>query len=145
MDSQLNSPNVPTPNERPSGIVPEDLLVGEKSPSPELGRQVGGGAAPPSVSASPPKLTPADVVAAIAATPTAGVVPTVGSTPATAGDVDLIEPEWVDKAEEVVRTHSGDPYGEEEAIEELQEDYLTKRYGIVVADPNASDTKPKGA
>jgi hypothetical protein len=59
--------------------------------------------------------------------------------------VDVIEPEWVDKAEEVVRAHHGDPYGEEEAVEVLQEDYLQKRYGISVADPNKPDAgKPKG-
>jgi hypothetical protein len=88
-------------------------------------------------------LTAADVAAAIAATPTPGAP--VSSLPTTASDVDVIEPEWVDKAEEVVRLHQGDPYQEEEAIEELQEDYLQKRYGVNVADPNASDSKPKGA
>jgi hypothetical protein len=56
----------------------------------------------------------------------------------------VIEPEWVDKAEAVVREHQGDPYQEEEAIEKLQEEYLQKRYGIKVADPSADDTKPKG-
>jgi hypothetical protein len=50
--------------------------------------------------------------------------------------VDVIEPEWVSKAEEAVRTHQGDPYGEEEAVEDLQEDYLQKRYGFSVQDPN---------
>jgi hypothetical protein len=136
---------MPTPNERPGGFAPEDLQVGARPGGPEVGPQIGGSASPPPASPPPAKLTPADVAAAIAATPTPGAVPTVGATPASAADVDLIEPEWVDKAEEVVRAHSGDPYGEEEAIEELQEDYLNKRYGITVTDPNASDTKPKGA
>jgi hypothetical protein len=60
-----------------------------------------------------------------------------------AGDVDVIEPEWVNKAEQVVAQHQGDPYGEEEAIEDLQRDYLQKRYGHTVGDPNAEAGKPK--
>jgi hypothetical protein len=66
-------------------------------------------------------------------------------TPAAAGDVDVIEPEWVDRAENVVRAHQGDPYGEEEAIEELQEEYLQKRYGFTVADPNGGNSKSGSA
>jgi hypothetical protein len=144
MDSQLPSPNMPTPAERPSGLKPEDLQVSgnvspEAAPMPGAAPAVANAGAP-----AEPKLTAAQVAAAIAATPAPGVAPTT-QTPVLAGDVDLIEPEWVDKAEAIVRAHNGDPYGEEEAIEELQEDYLQKRYGINVADPNASDTKPKGA
>jgi hypothetical protein len=141
MDNQLNSPNAPLPRERQGNFAPEDLQVG----GPEVAPQVGGGAPSSSASSVPAQLTRADAAAAIAAMPSTGVVPTVTSAPVGAGDVDLIEPEWVERAEQVVRAHNGDPYGEEEAIEELQEDYLNKRYGIVVSDPNAKDTKPKGA
>jgi hypothetical protein len=42
------------------------------------------------------------------------------------------------------RQHQGDPYGEEEAVEDLQRDYLQKRYGHAVGDPNADSSKPKG-
>lgn len=59
------------------------------------------------------------------------VQPTVG--PVTAADVDVIEKEWVDKAEEVIAKNAGDPHAEEEAIEDLQIDYLKKRYGKDVA------------
>jgi hypothetical protein len=66
------------------------------------------------------------------ATP-AGVQPTTAPTsvtpgPATAADVDVIEKEWVDKADEVVKKTVGDPHAEEEGVEELQTDYLEKRY-----------------
>jgi hypothetical protein len=92
------------------------------------------------------------VVAAIAAVP-GGAKPPISSSgvpvPETASDVDVIEPEWVDKADDVVKTHRGDPYGEEEGIEELQEDYLRKRYGITVKDADnakgSAADKPKGA
>jgi hypothetical protein len=65
--------------------------------------------------------------------------------PAVAADVDVIEPEWVNKAEEVVAAHLGDPYGEEEAVEALQEDYLQKRYGFSVQEPDGDTSKPGSA
>ncbi len=143
MDGQFNSPNTPSPGERPAGFTPEDLQV-SGAPRVEAAPAPAPAPAAANVGAPVPKLTAADVAAAIAATPAVGA-PTAMPTPSVAGDVDVIEPEWVDKAEEVVRAHQGDPYQEEEAIEALQEDYMKKRYGINVADPNASDNKPKGA
>lgn len=151
--------------EAPTGVRPEDLQVGAaEQVRPGEGAPAGGEAAPeaapaaaetapapgtgsmpPAPSAAPPPtLTAADVAAAIAAVPTP-VAPnaSVVSTPA-AADVDVIEPEWVAKAEDVVRAHQGDPYGEEEAIEDLQQDYLLKRYGHKVADPDAGNSR-KGA
>ena len=70
-----------------------------------------------------------------APTPTQAVAtpaPAVSTTPATAEDVDVIEKEWVDKAEAVVKQTEGDPHAEEEAVEELQTDYLQKRYNHTV-------------
>ena len=137
MDNQVPSPNAPAPAERSAGSTPENIsapATAEAAPAPGVG-----GPTPA------PKFTAADVAAAIASTPAAGDQP-VGQqlAPMIAGDVDVIEPEWVDKAEAVIREHHGDPYAEEEAIEKLQEEYLQKRYGITVADPSADDTKPKG-
>lgn len=139
MDNQVPSPNAPRPAEQSAATTPENFRAPNKdevAPAPGVG-----GATP----VPAPKLTAADVAAAIAATPTVGDQP-VGQqlAPMIAGDVDVIEPEWVDKAEAVIREHHGDPYAEEEAIEKLQEEYLQKRYGITVADPSADDTKPKG-
>ncbi len=143
MDGQLPTPNTPSPEQQqrfmPEGLPVNEVPRAETAPAPGA----------PSAATPQPKLTAADVAAAIAATPTVGAKPTgivsaSSAMPGTAGDVDVIEPEWVDKAEEVVQAHFGDPFGEEEAIEELQEDYLQKRYGIDVADPDARDTKPKG-
>ena len=93
----------------------------------------------PAAAAPPPKLTAADVAAALASVsapaPAAPAAPvSAGAAPAVAGDVDVIEREWVDKAEQVVAAHQGDPYGEEAAVEDLQQDYLAKRYGMNVAD-----------
>lgn len=58
------------------------------------------------------------------------------SNPAIADDVDVIEKEWVDKAKEVIREHQDDPWTEEEAVEDLQIDYLKKRYGKDLDKPN---------
>src|ERR1700683_1066429 len=124
---------------QPEGLQPSaggEAAWRPESARAELSSGPGGGAPPAQV---PSRLSPADVAAAIAAVPGGppqvsggGVVPT----PTVAADVDVIEPEWVNKAEEQVQLHAGDPHGEEEAIEELQEEYLQRRYGINVADPN---------
>src|SRR5688500_12877630 len=42
----------------------------------------------------------------------------VPSTPQIADDVDVIEKEWVDRAEQVVSQTKGDPYQEEEMVED---------------------------
>jgi hypothetical protein len=140
----LPTPANPTPSgERPAGVNPEELKTGapeQMKPAAEAAPAPASSPAnTPAPAATPPALSATDVAAAIAAVPApAGAMPT----PTAAGDVDVIEPEWVDKAEEVVKAHQGDPYGEEEAIEDLQKDYLSKRYGHNVADPDNS--KPEG-
>lgn len=81
-------------------------------------------------------LSASDVSAAIAAMPTP-TAPAVSSlpVPSAAADEDLIEPEWVNKTEQVIAETSGNPFAEEEAIENLQIDYLQKRYGHQVKKP----------
>jgi hypothetical protein len=148
MDNQPTPPNSAS-SERPAGLRPEDLQaagpagaeagVGGAEVRPDV---PGGGPAPAAggPTALPPKLSPDDVAKALAAVPTPGPVkPSAADVPVpgAAADVDVIEPEWVSKAEDVVVKHQGDPYGEEEAIEELQEDYLQKRYGISVKEPGS--------
>lgn len=54
------------------------------------------------------------------------------TTPSLAADVDVIEPEWVKKAEEAVAKHRDDPRAEETAVENLQRDYLKARYNLDV-------------
>ena len=50
-------------------------------------------------------------------------------TPIVAGDDDLIEKEWVEKAKKIVTETRDNPYGREHAVSQLQKDYLMKRYG----------------
>jgi len=59
--------------------------------------------------------------------------PVVSSTtPLVAADEDLIEKEWVDKAKEIIEQTRDDPYVRTQRVNELQRDYLQKRYGKVV-------------
>ncbi len=54
------------------------------------------------------------------------------NTPLVAADEDLIEKEWVDKAKEIIEHTKDDPHKRTEQVNELQRDYLQKRYGKVV-------------
>ncbi|MGV9001997.1 MAG: hypothetical protein ACOH18_03525 [Candidatus Saccharimonadaceae bacterium] len=58
--------------------------------------------------------------------------PTSSSTPLVAADEDLIEKEWVDKAKEIIDQTRDDPHTRTQKVNELQRDYLQKRYGKVV-------------
>lgn len=58
--------------------------------------------------------------------------PTTSTTPLVAGDEDLIEKEWVDKAKEIIEQTKDDPHARTQKVNELQRDYLQKRYGKVV-------------
>lgn len=71
-----------------------------------------GTAAPPPVPAEPP----------VAAQP-------VSDSPAVAADEDVIEKEWVDKAKKIILETPDDPHGRASRVNELQRDYLKKRYG----------------
>lgn len=54
------------------------------------------------------------------------------NTPLVAADEDLIEKEWVDKAKEIIEQTKDDPHARTQRVNELQRDYLQKRYGKVV-------------
>ena len=93
------------------------------APSPVGANNPASQAAVPAVPVDPAAGTQ-PAVATPAQTPVAG--------PATANDQDVIEPEWVKKAEEVIDKTAGKPHEEEEQVEDLQIDYLQKRYGKTV-------------
>ncbi|MGH7218213.1 MAG: hypothetical protein ACREGE_02090 [Candidatus Microsaccharimonas sp.] len=54
------------------------------------------------------------------------------ATPLVAADEDLIEKEWVDKAKEIIEQTKDDPHARSQKVNELQRDYLQKRYGKVI-------------
>ncbi len=71
-------------------------------------------------------------VAAVTTDDAAKVAPVAAPLPVTAADVDVIEPEWVKRAEEAVSKNRDDPHAEEAAVEELQREYLKARYNLDV-------------
>lgn len=75
--------------------------------------------------------TPVVVPAQPAPPPTTTAQPS-STTPLVAGDEDLIEKEWVDKAKEIIEQTKDDPHARTQKVNELQRDYLQKRYGKVV-------------
>src|SRR6266404_4384685 len=116
MDTQPTPSNPVGPGEQPTGMSPEQAAAGSQDQSPRAEMAPVPGSAPQTPPpAAPAKMSADDVAAAIAAVPGPGGPSGVVPTPTVAGDVDVIEPEWVDRAEQVVRAHQGDPYGEEEA------------------------------
>lgn len=78
-------------------------------------------------------ITPAQAADAVAAATAANVLSGVpimpSANPLIAADIDVIEKEWVDKTEAIIAKTAGDPHAEEEAVEDLQIDYMKKRYG----------------
>ena len=55
--------------------------------------------------------------------------PMTTSSPAIAADDDLIEKEWVDSAKKIITNTMDDPHARTEQVNQLQKDYLKKRYG----------------
>ncbi len=123
----------PTPvNPAPEGVppVPEAPVA---PPAPEVAPPVPTAPpVPPAVPAPPPPVPPVPPGPPVQADPSQPVPPPPPAPPPAAADRDVIEKEWVDKAEQVVEKTTGDPHAEEEAVEDLQIDYLKKRYGVDV-------------
>jgi len=63
-------------------------------------------------------------------TPVTPVVtqPVANDNPLVAADEDVIEKEWVDKAKKIIAETKDDPYQRSTRVNELQRDYLKKRY-----------------
>jgi nucleotide-binding universal stress UspA family protein len=53
-------------------------------------------------------------------------------TPLVAADEDVIEKEWVDKAKKIITETKDDPHQRTARVNDLQKDYLQKRYGKVL-------------
>lgn len=52
--------------------------------------------------------------------------------PIVASDDDVIEKEWVDKAKKIITETKDDPHQRTARVNDLQKDYLQKRYGKVL-------------
>lgn len=132
-------PNLPVPNPSPEigtnhpQIVPPypEALSGSRvesapeRPAPQELQPAGPVQGTPSlpVVATPPATIPVQVV------PLLNPVPTTDTNPAVAGDDEVIEKAWVDKAKKIVTETKDNPYQQEKEVSKLQADYLKKRYG----------------
>ena len=59
------------------------------------------------------------------------------ATPLAAGDDDLIEKEWVDRAKKIIAETKDDPYRREKEISKLQVEYIRRRYGREIGSSGA--------
>lgn len=75
--------------------------------------------------------TPAPVVLTTPTTDDSQATTTT-SGPIAAADDDVIEKEWVDKAKHIILETKDDPHARTSKVNELQKDYLKKRYGKVL-------------
>lgn len=132
MDPTQN-PNQPTPEQPKPGAVEASQAGNELPPGVEIVEPVAAPEVAPPVAATPAPTLPPTPAAAATPAPAPPATPAASSPavagPATADDADVIEKDWVDKAAKVVHDTAHDPYKEEEAVEDLQIDYLKKRYG----------------
>jgi hypothetical protein len=142
MEPQLPSPSQ-TPENGPAHFLGGETFSGSTAPekAPEQQEQQesreqhrgGPQGDPVAVTQQVPALPSLPTVPATPAT----VAPIADDTnPASAGDEDLIEKEWVEKAKKVVESTKHDPYLQGKEVSKLQADYLQKRYGKTVNLPS---------
>jgi hypothetical protein len=140
MNPELPSPQS-TPEQTPANYehsqefgqnLPNPEKVGERSPEREQNmRSIDRAPAFP----QPPVITPLQQPQAVQSLQQAQPATNV-TNPAIAGDDDLIEKEWVDKAKKIILETKDDPYKREQEVNRLQADYLFKRYGKELGTPN---------
>ena len=121
--SAESAPNVPTPE-----LTPDFPL-----PSPERGNGSAPERAPEYAAQAQASLTaqpiPVTLPAPVAVDDNVATSLATDDMPAVAGDEDLIEKEWVDKAKQIISETRDDPAARERQVGKLQSDYLKKRYG----------------
>lgn len=120
-------PSVEAPPQIPGGVeyFPDGTSRSPES-LPTYDRQPGSGEQAPAPAAAPIAV-PLVVAPPVVAPAVPSASPTINA-PATAGDDDLIEKEWVDKLKKIIAITKGNPYEQAKAIGTLQADYLKKRY-----------------
>jgi hypothetical protein len=97
-------------------------------PSPESGIETGAERVEQRAEAQAAAADAAATGAPIMPVATDPVTP-VTSSPVTAADDEVIEKEWVDKAKQIILETRDDPHSRTEKVNQLQKDYLKKRYG----------------
>ncbi len=131
----------PSSNETPNLTPPSS--IGESLPSPDqaseksvqdpeqapAGAEQAARRAAQAATAMPTIPLPGTTPAPTPSVPTDVTITTNVNTPNVAGDSDLIEKEWVNKAKAIVNNTRDDPYQQSEQLTEVKADYMKKRYG----------------
>ncbi len=125
-----SSEHMPTPVEftpAPSRLEmpPQDV---ERESTPERGQELQQQSMPVSPVPTPIQL-PTPVLPGQVSDDQQVTTPVDDDAPGVAGDEDLIEKEWVDKAKKIIQDTKNDPHAREQRVGKLQADYLKKRYG----------------
>lgn len=123
---QLPTPPAVTPEARPS-LPPLDTRLERGHERVEQVAEARASVSDAAATATTVPVTPAVPVPA-----QAPLSQPATTTPLVAADEDLIEKEWVDKAKEIIEQTRDDPHARTQKVNELQRDYLQKRYGKVV-------------
>ncbi len=121
--SPEQAPSLPpvSPELSPPGVQYERGPISpEREPLPQQSQE---GVAPAPAVAAPALPQPAST------STTDDPAALLTSVPDVAADDDLIEKEWVDKAKRIIAETADDPYRREQAVSQLQREYLRKRYG----------------
>ncbi len=118
----LNGERVPVLPKIETGI---EKGAEHKEQAAEAGAQVADAA-----SLATPAALPVPVPPPVVADPAQQQPSTTG--PMVAADEDVIEKEWIDKAKQIIEQTKDDPHARTVKVNELQRDYLQKRYGKVV-------------
>lgn len=138
MEPKFSSPemNLPGPERSPDSVP--GVPTPESSPeipfdSPERGQNATPERAPEQSNASQAALNaqpiPITLPAPVPVQDDTAQAQVADDMPAVAGDDDLIEKEWVDKAKQIISETRDDPAAREKQVGRLQADYLKKRYG----------------
>ncbi len=128
-------PKLPTPQFSPES-TPNTQGQGFESlpipPTPEIGVNRGERPMEQQAEAAPaaaPPVLPTPVVVAQPHPASDDTASIQSANPSVAGDDDLIEKEWVDRAKKIIDETRDDPHRREQEVSRLQADYLRKRYG----------------
>ncbi len=125
---QLPMPPVGAPEHVPA-LPPLDTSLEKGQQRVEQAAEAGARVADATMAAT---ATAQPIVPVAPTQPPPGGQASSAATPLVAADEDLIEKEWVDKAKAIIEQTRDDPHARTQKVNELQRDYLQKRYGKVV-------------
>ena len=131
-DTQLESTLTPKQPEQQTVPVEGGSERIPVMPAPEGGIETGAERKEQASEASAAAADAASAGAPLAPPPVAPVVvddTAVSDSPLVAADDEVIEKEWVDKAKQIIAQTKDDPHARTSKVNQLQRDYLKKRYG----------------